>query len=119
MAHDPPPDERVETIRLESQVLFADDSLPGSLTIEGVVLEEWRGSEIYVPAGAPLHVMLARPRDAASADMAGSMCERWAADLVPVTVTFDEERGRVRLEHGRSLLLLEVRQALVEGLAIR
>ena len=98
------------TVRVRSQVLFAESSSHGLLRIDGALMED-AGS--HLPAGSPVSLVLRLPVSGVVAAVVEATVNRWADDVgvVDMELVPSAEQTRVVLSDGASTVRLEVETA--------
>lgn len=99
-------DAHPTSLRIRSQLLFVEDSA-GSLRLDGTLTEEPIEG---VPAGSPVSLLLRKPASAVVSSVVEATMHRWAdeLDVVDIELLGGEDRPRVSLSDGLSLIRLDI-----------
>jgi hypothetical protein len=97
------------TVRVRSQVLFAESSL-GLLRIDSALMED---AGVHLPAGSPVTMVLRLPASGVVSAVVEATVGRWADDagIVDVELLAGAGHARVVLSDGASTVRLEVEAA--------
>lgn len=98
------------TLRVRSQVLFAESSPAGLLRVDGALMED---AGAHLPAGSPVSLVLRLPVSGVVAAVVEATVNRWADDVgvVDLELLPSRDQTRVVLSDGASTVRLEVEAA--------